>query len=86
MKASIARRAAPRHRAAHVPGHRDRCHHNPCRLRQDGELAAAIELRRLFPGITDNAMARAHVRTIAGWQPAPQPPAPVTRLTPRRTP
>jgi hypothetical protein len=52
---------------------------------QDGELAAAIELRRLFPGITDNAMAWAHVRTIAGWQPAPQPPAPVTRLTPRRT-
>jgi hypothetical protein len=52
---------------------------------QDGELAAAIELRRLFPGITDNAMARAHVRTIAGWQPAPQP-ASVTRLTPRRTP
>jgi hypothetical protein len=38
---------------------------------QDGELAAAIELRRLFPGITDNAMARAHVRTIAGWQPLP---------------
>jgi hypothetical protein len=53
---------------------------------QNGELAAAIELRRLFPGITDNAMARAHVRTIAGWRPAPQPPAPVIRLTPRRTP
>jgi hypothetical protein len=52
---------------------------------QEGELPAAIELRRLFPGITDNAMARAHVRTIAGWQPAPQP-ASVTRLTPRRTP
>jgi hypothetical protein len=34
---------------------------------QDGELSAAIELRRRFPGITDNAKARAHVRTIAGW-------------------
>jgi hypothetical protein len=26
---------------------------------QEGELSAAIELRRLFPGITDNAEARA---------------------------
>jgi hypothetical protein len=33
---------------------------------QDGELSAAIELRRLFPGITDNAQARACARTIAG--------------------
>jgi hypothetical protein len=50
---------------------------------QDGELAAAIELRRLFPGITDNAMARAHVRAIAAWQPLPpQSPAQVIRLTP----
>jgi hypothetical protein len=32
---------------------------------QEGELSAAIELRRLFPGITDNAEARACVRTIA---------------------
>ena len=32
---------------------------------QEGELSAAIELRRRFPGITDNAKARAHVRTIA---------------------
>ena len=38
---------------------------------QEGELSAAIELRRRFPGITDNAKARAHVRTIAGWQPLP---------------
>jgi len=36
---------------------------------QEGELSAAIELRRRFPGITDNAKARAHVRTIAGWEP-----------------
>jgi len=40
---------------------------------QGGELAAAIELRRLFPGITDNARARECARTIAGWQPLPKP-------------
>jgi hypothetical protein len=34
-----------------------------------GELAAAVELRRLFPGITDNALARECARTIAGWKP-----------------
>jgi hypothetical protein len=32
---------------------------------QEGELSAAIELRRRFPGITDNAKARACVRSIA---------------------
>ena len=36
---------------------------------QRGEFAAAIELRRLFPGITDNAQARECARTIAGWKP-----------------
>jgi hypothetical protein len=41
---------------------------------QEGELSAAIELRRLFPGVTDYAKARAHVRSIAGWKPLP--PAP----------
>ncbi len=51
---------------------------------QEGELSAAIELRRLFPGIIDNAKARAHARTIAGWQPLPKPVARVTRLRPRR--
>jgi hypothetical protein len=40
---------------------------------QEGELSAAIELRRLFPGITDNAKARAHARTIAEWQPLSKP-------------
>jgi hypothetical protein len=34
-----------------------------------GEFAAALELRRLFPGITDNAEARDCARTIAGWEP-----------------
>jgi hypothetical protein len=40
---------------------------------QEGELSAAIELRRLFPGITDNAKARECARSIAGWQPLVKP-------------
>ena len=40
---------------------------------QGGELSAAIELRRLFPGITDNAKARECGRSIAGWPPLPAP-------------
>ena len=32
-----------------------------------GEFAAAIELRRHFPGITDNTAARRCARAIAGW-------------------
>ena len=40
---------------------------------RDGELSAAIELRRRFPGITDNAKAREQARAIAGWQPLPEP-------------
>jgi hypothetical protein len=52
---------------------------------QEGELSAAIELRRRFPGVTDNAKARACARSIAGWTPlqAAQP-RPVTRLRPRK--
>ena len=38
---------------------------------QSGELSAAVELRRLFPGITDNTQARECARTIAGWKPLP---------------
>ena len=34
-----------------------------------GELSAAVELRRLFPGITDNVQARECARIIAGWKP-----------------
>jgi hypothetical protein len=45
---------------------------------QRGEFAAAVELRRRFPGITDNAQARECARTIAGWQPPLL--RPVTRL------
>ena len=42
---------------------------------QEGELSAGIELRRLFPGITDGAKAREMARMIAGWStlPLPQP-------------
>jgi hypothetical protein len=47
---------------------------------QEGELSAAIEVRRSFPGVTDNARARACARSIAGWQPLPQPGFSVTRL------
>jgi hypothetical protein len=38
---------------------------------QSGELAAAVELRRRFKGITDNEKARACVRSIVGWKPRP---------------
>jgi hypothetical protein len=47
---------------------------------QEGELSAAIEVRRLFPGVSDNAKARACARSIAGWKPQPQPDSNVTRL------
>ena len=36
---------------------------------QGGELSAAVELRRLFPGVTDMVEARECARTIAGWKP-----------------
>jgi hypothetical protein len=34
-----------------------------------GEVSAALELRRLFPGIAENAEARDCARTITGWKP-----------------
>jgi hypothetical protein len=49
---------------------------------QERELSAAIELRRRFHGITDNARARTYVRTIVGWKPFASPPCTVTRLRP----
>jgi hypothetical protein len=52
---------------------------------QQGELSAAIELRRRFPGITDNAKARACARNIAGWTPLPAQPRLVTQLRPPKT-
>jgi hypothetical protein len=50
---------------------------------QEGELSAAIELRRLFPGITNNGKARECARTIAGWKPLsePSPAEPALSLT-----
>jgi hypothetical protein len=36
---------------------------------EEGELAAAIEVRRRFPGISDNRKARECARTIAAWMP-----------------
>jgi hypothetical protein len=45
---------------------------------------AAIELRRLFPGIADTASARERSRTIAGWRAPPRRLRPV-RLRPRKT-
>ncbi len=34
-------------------------------FQQSGELSAVVELRRLFPGVTDNTQARECVRAIA---------------------
>jgi hypothetical protein len=43
-------------------------------LESSGELGAAVELRRLFPGIGDIAQARRCVQIIATWKPVqPQP-------------
>ena len=50
---------------------------------QGGELSAAIELRRRFPGITDNVHARACVQSIAGWDASPAPSRSATRLLPK---
>jgi hypothetical protein len=47
---------------------------------QQGELLAAVEVRRLFPGITDNEQARAFARIIAGWKPLKLPARPPIRL------
>ena len=43
---------------------------------EEGELSAAIEMRRLFPGVGDNANARERARAIAGRDPQPPPRAP----------
>jgi hypothetical protein len=51
---------------------------------KEGELSAAIELRRRFPGVTDNTKARVCARTIAGWAPLPTRPCTVTRLRPSK--
>jgi hypothetical protein len=47
---------------------------------EEGELSAAIEARRRFPGITDTAEARECARIIAGWTPLETQPCAVTPL------
>ena len=71
----------PRLKAAHVALASRCAHHHARRMfvitetdaatiravfSQEGELSAVIELRRRFPGVTDNAKARACARSIAG--------------------
>lgn len=51
---------------------------------QRGKLSAAVELRRLFPGIASTVQARECARTIAGWSPLPKRLGPV-RLRPEKT-
>jgi len=51
----------------------------------EGELSAAIEVRRRFLGITDNEKARLCARSIAGWTPPVSPSATVTPLRPRKS-
>ncbi|WP_247887448.1 hypothetical protein [Azospirillum sp. SYSU D00513] len=47
-------------------------------FKERGEWAAVVELRRLFPGVRDNADCQKWVRTIVNWQPVekadPNPP------------
>jgi hypothetical protein len=43
---------------------------------QAGELSAAVELRRRFPLLANNANALEWARTIAGWRPVPATPYP----------
>nr|WP_294524648.1 hypothetical protein [uncultured Rhodopila sp.] len=38
---------------------------------QGGELSAAVELRRLFPGLANNENTRVCARSIASWTPLP---------------
>jgi hypothetical protein len=51
---------------------------------RDGELSAAVELRRRFPGIVDNATAREQARRIAAWTPLPKRPLPHRRSRRRK--
>jgi hypothetical protein len=48
-----------------------------------GEMLAAVELRRLFPGVSDNAWAQDCARTIAGWKPLAPPPGKPRTCRPR---
>jgi hypothetical protein len=48
-------------------------------FQESGEFAAAVELRRYFPGITDNENARLCVQAITWWKPLPLLPPKQTR-------
>jgi hypothetical protein len=50
---------------------------------EGGEFSAAVELRRIFPGITDNAKARYWGRVFAGWKPLPPKPPKTPMCRPR---
>ena len=52
---------------------------------QRGELSAAVELRRHFPGIPDDAQARKWARVFASWKPLPALPT-ARRKTPAKPP
>ena len=45
-----------------------------------GEFSAAVELRRLYPGVGTLVEARECVRTIAGWVAPPAAPTPEGRV------
>jgi hypothetical protein len=77
-------RLPPAHRAAHAPPMFCISEADAAAIRaifhERGEFSAAVELRRLFPGIGDTEQARECARTIAGWRPLPRRPRPVKRL------
>ena len=50
---------------------------------QRGELSAAVELRRRFPGIFSTVQARECARIIAGWKPLTQLPLRRRKAAPR---
>jgi hypothetical protein len=61
--------------ARRLPRHESPASRPKRRRRLLGPMSSAascrLELRRLFPGITDNVLARECARTIAGWKPRP---------------
>ena len=72
-KVLAARSLAASGRSAHAPGMFVVSEVEAAAIRaafdRGGEFSAAIELRRLFPGLADNNQAREFARTIAGWKP-----------------
>jgi hypothetical protein len=68
---ALADRVTPLHALAMVSISEDAAAAIRAVFDQDGELSAAIEVRRQFPGITDNERAREWARTIVAWKPLP---------------